>query len=167
MRYALLLAAAVVLAACTTTPQTRDEFRTLAAGHPKFYLTGSYTANRRLEDVATTLQRKWEECYSVQRTTTRTQGGMTTSRYRDTFHPRIQKVSNSLIQMTLQQTTEGMIMLNKVPDGGEYIVVLDLERVSGNKTKLTWYSSQYAGWPQRWERNKQWSDGKDLACDAE
>jgi hypothetical protein len=155
------------LAACANLPQSRGEFKTLAADHPKWYMASSYTASRRLEDVAATLQRRWDECFSVKRTTTRTQGGMTTMNYTESWHPRVKKVSNSLIELTLQETTQGMIMLNKIPEGGEYRVALDLERLPGNKTKLSWYSPDYAGWRAQWERNKKWSDGKDVACDAE
>lgn len=148
-------------------PASRGEFKTLATNHQNWYLATSYTTNRRFEDVAVSMQRKWTECYFVERTTTRTQGGMTTSRYKDTFHPRVTKVSNALVEMTLQVSTEGMIMLNKIPEGGEYRVVLDLERLPGNKTKLSWYSPSIGGWQKAWERNKRWSDGKDIGCDAE
>ncbi|HZP93631.1 MAG TPA: hypothetical protein VFB20_12225 [Burkholderiales bacterium] len=42
---------------------------------------------------------------------------MATSRYRDTYHPHVRKVDNSRVEMTLQMTTEGMIMLGKVSEG--------------------------------------------------
>ena len=163
MRWTVMLVP-VLLAGCNNMPQTRGDFTTMAAEHKSWYIAESHTSNRRLEDVAATLQRKWNECYSVARTTTRTQGGMTASRYTDTMHPRSVKVSNSLVEMTLQVTTEGMVMLNKIPEGGEYRVALDLERQPGNKTKLTWYSPSVADWREVWERNKKWGDGKDVAC---
>lgn len=165
MRGILLFVTAIFLAGCTTTPQTRDELKTTMKNHPKLGIADSYTANRRFDDVVATLDRKWKECYGIRRTTTRSEGGMTTMRYRDTYHPQSRKVNNSLVEMTLQMTTEGMVMLNKVPPGGEYIVALDLERLPGNKTKLTWYSAAW-GWTKGWEKNKQWSDGKDVACDS-
>jgi len=154
----------VSLAGCVGAPQSRQELKTAAVEHPSLSVTGSYTSNRRLEDVAAALERKWKECYSVQRTTTRSQGGMTTMNYRDTYHPKSRRVSSSLVEMTLQMTTQGMIMMTKVPEGGEYIVALDLERVPGNKTRLTWHSVM--GWTSSWERNKQWSDGKDVPCES-
>ena len=164
MRDVLLLVTVISLAGCVGAPQTRDELKTTAVDHPSLSVVGSYTSNRRLENVAATLERKWQECYNVRRTTTRSEGGMTTMRYRDTYRPQSRKVNNSLVEMTLQMTTEGMVMVTKVPPGGEYIVALDLERLPGNKTKLTWYSVR--GWTSSWERNKQWSEGKDVPCDS-
>jgi hypothetical protein len=166
MRGVLLLATAIFLTGCATSAQNRDDFKKTLQGYPSLSVTGSHVSNRRFEDVVATLERKWKECYGFQRTTTRTQGGMTTMNYKDTYHPKSRKVSNSLVEMTLQVTTEGMIMLSKVPEGGDYVVALDIERLPGSKTKLSWYSASLGGWKAAWERNKQWSDGKDVACEA-
>lgn len=87
---------------------------------------------------------------------------MNTARYRDNYHPKSRRVNDSLVEMTIQMTTQGMVMLSKVPHGGEYIVALDVHRVAGNKTKLKWYSR--SGWGDSWERNKKWSEGKDVGC---
>ena len=166
MRGLSLVATVIFLAACTTSAQNRDDFKKTIQSYPSLSVTGSHASSRRFEDVVATLERKWKECYSVQRTTTRTQGGMTTMNYKDTFHPRVRRVNGSLVEMTLQVTTQGMIMLSKVPEGGDYVVALDIERAPGNKAKLTWYSASLGGWKAAWERHKQWSDGKDVACDA-
>jgi hypothetical protein len=163
MRSALLIVA-ILLGGCVAAPQTRDELKTTAVAHPSLSVVGSYTSNRRFEDVAANLDRKWQECYSVRRSTTRIETSGARASYSDTYRPQSRRVSNSLVEMTLQMTTQGMTMLTKVPSGGEYIVALDLERLPGNKTKLTWHSIR--GWTKSWERNKQWSDGKDVACDA-
>lgn len=153
----------VMLVGCVTTPQTRDELKTTMKEHPSLSIADSYTTNRPFEEVVGMLERKWKECYSVRNTTTRTEGGMTKSKISDTYHPKSHKVNNSLVEMTLQMTTEGATMLNKVPPGGEYRVALDIVRLAGNKTKLSWYST--AGWADTWEINKQWSDGKNVACE--
>src|SRR6267378_4536396 len=100
MRFFLSVAVMVSLAGCVGAPQSRQELKTAAVEHPSLSVTGSYTSNRRLEDVAAALERKWKECYSVQRTTTRSQGGMTTMNYRDTYHPKSRRVSSSLVEMT-------------------------------------------------------------------
>ena len=154
----------ISLFGCVSAPQTRAELKTTVVNHPSLSVVGSHTSNRRFEEVVAMLERKWQECYSVRRTTTRSEGGMTTMRYRDSYYPQSRKVNNSLVEMTLQMTTEGMIMVTKVPPGGDYMVALDLERLPGNKTKLSWYSAM--GWTDSWERNKKWSDGKDVACDS-
>lgn len=159
-----LLVLTVALLGCVATPQTRDEFMQQVKEYPTLGLHETYTANRRFEDVVRTIEAKWQECYNVARTTTRTQGGMTTMRYRDTYHPRSEKVSNTLVHLTLQETSEGIVMLNKIPPGGLYVAALDLERLPANKTRLTWHSAKL-GWRDGWERNKQWSEGKNVACE--
>lgn len=123
-----------------TSAQTRDEFTKDVLDSPKVGLTGSYTSSRRFEDVVRTLERKWQECYSTAATTTRTQGNMMTMRYTDINHPRWQKINNNLVEFTLQQNTQGMMMINKVPPGGEYIAAMNVERLPDSKAKLTWLS---------------------------
>jgi hypothetical protein len=164
MHKSLFCIAAIILAGCATTPQTREEFKAWTKDHTTMGLYDTYAVSRRFEDVVASLQDKWQQCYNLNVTTTRASGGMTTSRYRDTFHPQSRKVSNALTEMTLQMTTQGMVMLNKIPEGGEYNVALDVQRTPQNKAKLTWYSYVPGGWRDAWELNKQWADGKDAPC---
>lgn len=160
--YSLVVLAA--LSGCaTTSPQSRNELISFAKDHNTLMISESYTTNHRFEDVAATLERKWQECYGVSKTTIRSENGVRTSQYRDTFHPHFVRVNGMLLEMTLQMTTEGMVMLSKVPPGGDYIVALDVERLLGGKTRLTWSSAKW-GWKDQWDLNKQWSDGKDAAC---
>jgi alpha-L-fucosidase len=162
MRIVLLLVIAISLAGCAGAPQTREGFKESAKSNTLLGTVDTYTANRRFEEVIAMLDRKWQECYSRRSTTTRTQGGMTTMNYQDTFNPQSRKVSDSLVEMTLQVTTTGMIMLSKVPPGGDFVIALDVERLPANRTRLTWHAGPGKG--SYWEKNKQWSDGKDVAC---
>lgn len=164
MRYASVLLTSLLVAGCVTSPQTRQQLKDASIKSPRMMIADSYVANRSLESVAGSLERKWRECYEVSVTTTRSnKAGMTTSRYQDTFHPKFRRVGNARVEMTLQMTTQGMVALNKVPEGGEYMVALDLDRLPGNKTRLSWHSPRI-GWKDSWETNKQWADGKDVPC---
>lgn len=164
MRRLLLCLPLVFLSGCfTTTPQSREEFKRWNKEHTSMGLHESYTVNRPFEEVAASLQKKWLQCYDVSATTRRTSGGMTTSNYTDTLHPRFKKIDKSHMELTLQVTTTGMIMLNKVPEGGDYIVALDLRRASRNKTDFTWYSYSW-GQKEALERSKAWAEGKDAPC---
>ena len=82
--------------------------------------------------------------------------------FRDTYHPQSRKINDSLVEMTLQLTTTGATALNKVPPGGDFAFTIDVERLAGNKTKLTWNGGPFQS--SSWEKNKQWSEGKDIAC---
>lgn len=163
MHRILIASLLLILLGCVTTmPQTRDEFKTLAGNHPTWYIADRYVSTRGFEDVIKSLEKKWQDCYSASRTTTRTSGGMTTSSYRDTYHPKAKKINNSLVEMTIQMTTEGMVMLDKTPPGGYYQAALDIRRAPGGKAALTWYSAN--GWKKEWEKNKQWADGENTSC---
>ena len=163
MRFICLFFVMAILNGCATSPQSRNELKATAQAHTKMMIYESYTTSHHFEDVISTLQRKWQECYGISRTTSR-HDGVVKAQYTDTFHTHFAKVNNSLFAMTLQMTTKGMTMLSKVPPGGDYIVALDVERVSANTTKLTWYSAAW-GWKDAWERNKKWSDGKNVPCE--
>ena len=148
-----------------TTSQTREELKTNQKNRTLTGFYSTYTANHPFGSVVSTIERKWQQCYNVGITTTHSSGGQQTMKYRDSFHPKARKVNDSLVEMTLQKTTEGMVMLNKIPPGGEYRIALDIERLPGNKTKLTWYSPSVGNWKKSWERNKKWSEGKDVDCE--
>lgn len=152
---------AVLLGGCASTPQTRDEHIALMKSNPSWTIVDTYTSSRPFDEVVVMIDKKWQECYNVNKTTSTTRNGLK-SGYKDEYHPKAYKVSNSLTEMTLQMTTS-MMMLNKVPPGGFYFVALDLQRLSGNKTKLNWYST--SEWKNSWEKNKQWSEGKNVSCE--
>ncbi len=159
-----LVMGSLLLTSCVTTPQSREELKETMKRNPGLSIAADYTTQRRFEDVVATLQSKWQECCALEVTTTRTtRSGMTTSRYRDTFHPQARLVNNSLFELTLRMSTQGMVMLNKVPEGGEYSVAVDVVRLPGNKSKVSWYSPAW-GWKNQWETHKQWIDGKNTPC---
>jgi len=164
MRRVLVTCLLLTLSACVTTmPQTRGEFKDLAANHPTWYIAEKYLAKRSFDDVVRTMDNKWQACYNASKTTTRNSGGMTTSQYSDEYHPKTKKVNNSLVEMTIQMTTKGMVMLDKTPPGGYYHVALDIKRAPDGKAALTWYSAN--AWKEEWTKNKQWAEGKNVSCD--
>jgi hypothetical protein len=164
MRWILTSALLFALAGCgATMPQTRSEFKELIGNHPSWYLSDRYVTNRGFEEAVKNIDKKWQECYNTNYTATRTSGGMTTSRTRDTYHPKAVRKNNSLVEMTIQMTTEGIVMLDKTPPGGYYRVALDVKRLAGGKTELRWYSP--SGWKTAWEKSKQWADGKNTPCE--
>lgn len=157
---------AAMLAACATTPpqpqaQSRDELKASARDHATTMIYESYTSRRRFEEVVATLQGKWEQCYGAGNTAGRADNGAT--KPGAAVHPRFFKVNSFLFEMSLQSAADGTAIQGKVPEGGTYVVALDVERLLGGKTQLTWHSAA-AGWKEQWELNKQWGDGKEAAC---
>lgn len=164
---AIAVVSVLALSACAILeqPKTREEFTKFVVDSPKLGFTDTYTVHRRFEDVVQSLDRKWQECYNVTKTMSRTEGGIKTMQYRDTYVPFTHRVNNSLAELTLQISSSRMKMVNNVPTGGDYIMALDVERLPANKTKLTWYSPAILGdWKENWARNKKWSEGGNTGC---
>lgn len=161
--YFLLVPA--MLAACSTPlPQSRDELKASARDHARVMIYETYTSNRRFEEVVATLQGKWEQCYGQGKAAIRSESGTSISKYRDAMHPHFLMVNSLLFEMSLQLSKEETLLQGRVATGSGYIVALDVERLLGGKTQLSWHSSAATGWKEQWELNKQWSDGKDAAC---
>jgi len=167
VRYFVLVAsAAVVAAGCAgNNPQTREEFvKTRRDGVP-FNMTDSYVANRRFEDVVSSLRKKSEECLQVDVTMKRTQGGMTAMNATDEYRTVVKVVGPNMAQMTTQfQMAKGQIVTQKVPEGGFYARAVDIERASPRTTKLTYYGSSLDAGKKAWGTIKEWSDGKNSPC---
>lgn len=155
-RVVYFFAVAAMLAACATPLlQSRDELKSFAKDHATLMISESYTSSRRFEEVVAALQGKWEACYGTGQNAAGTENTASTSRA--VFHPNFLKVNSFLFEMSLQKSQD------KIPEGGNYLVALDVERLLGGKTRLTWHSAAKE-WKEQWELNKQWSDGKDAAC---
>lgn len=156
MKRVVYLFAASLLAACATPLlQSRDELKSFAKDHTTVMIYESYTSSRRFEEVSAALQGKWSECYGSNKTTPGAEARASISG--EAFYPSFIKVNGFLFEMSLQKSQDTM------PEGGNYLVALDVERLLGGKTRLTWHSAA-KGWKEQWELNKQWSDGKDAAC---
>jgi hypothetical protein len=163
-KLACLLFAVAVLSGCAgMNPQTRDEFRQALTGGVPFGMVDTYVANRSFEDVVNTLKQKAEECLNVDKTMQRREGGMTTMRTKEEYRTAIRVVNSNLAEMTTQWQWRGVIILQKVPEGGFYSLAVDIERVPSSKTKLTFYGSSFGG-KSVWTAIKQWSDGQLVPC---
>ncbi|WP_019143031.1 hypothetical protein [Noviherbaspirillum massiliense] len=166
----MTIAGVLTLSACAALeqPKTREEFTKFVVDSPKMMLTDTYTVNRRFEDVVQSLDRRWQECYRITKSMSSSSGSVTTMQYRDTYIPFTHRISNSRAELTLQTSTIHMKMVNNVPTGGDYIMALDIDRLSANKTKLTWYSPALLGrWKEHWARNKKWGEGSNIGCNDE
>ena len=164
--FTLVLSAAVVVAGCAgNNPQTREEFvKTRRDGVP-FNMTDSHVANRRFEDVVSTLRKKSEECLNVDVTMTRTQGGIKAMNATDEYRTQVKLVGPNMAELTTQfHMAKGQIVTQKVPEGGFYTRAVDIERISARTTKLTYYGPSLESGKKVWGTIKEWSDGKNSPC---
>ncbi len=157
---------AVVLAGCAglTPSQTREEFVQRKLHGEPFSMVDTHVTKRRLEDVVKTLSQKTAECFNVDVTTRRSEGGMTTMNLKDKYRTTIRTVNANRAELTTRHTTQGMVSAQKVPKGGLYYRAVDIERMSSGSTKLTYYGPSIAAGKSAWAAMQQWSDGQPAAC---
>lgn len=140
--FALTLILATV-SACTLIelPQTPAEFRQLVIDHPEYYAVSTHVAKQRFGKVISSLERSAGKCMNFNTRQTRTQGGMTTMSITDEYRTTIRRVDNNNAILTMQEDTKGSIQIQKIPPGGSYVSVVDIERLTANTTKVTFYGS--------------------------
>jgi len=159
----LIAAVLVLLLSGCAAVQTRGGFIDIARKHTFWYIVDQHVVNKPFGDVISTLRKEWAKCYTGSSTTSHQEGGITTSRITDTYHPKIVRVSSSLVQFTVQFTTTGATSLQKDPPGGHYILALNAKRLGPQKTELDWYSPKW-GWSDDWVSTKNWVAGKTDSC---
>ena len=165
-RLVLISGIAAVLYGCAglTLSQTREEFVQRKLNGEPFSMVDTYVTKRRFEDVVKTLSQKTTECFNVNITTRRTEGGMTTMNLKDEYRTTVRVVNLNRAEMTTRHTTKGMVSLQKVPEGGAYYRAVDIERLTSRTTKLTYYGPSIDSGKRIWTAIMQWSDGQPSRC---
>lgn len=142
MRRSLTLAfLPALLSACSALelPQTPDEFRQLVVDHPGVYAVSTHVSNQRFESVMSSVERSARECLNFNRRQTRTQGGVPAMAMQDAYRTNLRRLDNDHATLTMQEKTTGAIQVQKVPPGGMYQMVVDIERLTANTTNVTFY----------------------------
>jgi hypothetical protein len=169
MRHLSLTLFAAILASCAIQPveqpKNREELKAAIAKGTAFMKVQTYVANRRFEDAARLLKTKTEECLNYRLTegtrnvATGLPTGTTSHDYRATFRT----VNKARAELTMQHNPLGPRIGPKMPDGGFYIMAVDVDRASGNTTNLTFYGPSM-GWDQTYAAIKKWSEGEAVGC---
>lgn len=159
----LVVAAAGLLLGCTLSqPQTRGEFVALVAGGASMTKTESHSAPRSFDRVVRTVRDRADACFNVEVTQTR-QSGYAMSSFTVIYVPSFQVVAEDSAQLTIQHTTRPRSIGPQMPPGGFYTFAVDIDRVSGNETRLTMYGPS-RGWGDAWDAIRAWSDGEKASC---
>jgi hypothetical protein len=164
-KHAFFLFVIAALSGCAgANPQTRDEFRKAMLDGAMFSMVDTYIASRRFDDVVEALNRKTAECFNVNVTMRRTEGGMTTMHTTDEYRTTVRVVGAGSAELTTQFQMKGQIVLQKMPEGGFYSRAVDIERVSPTRTKLTYYGPSHDSGKKAWAAIKQWSEDQSSPC---
>jgi len=165
VRKPILVSCALVLAACTSFPQTREDFlQRVRTSDSKLTYTDSHVAKRRFDDVVKTITQKANECFQADVTTRRTAGGMTTMNQTDEYRTTMRVVDKNRAELTSQIAMRGAILPEKMPPGGYFKAAMDIERITPSTTRLTYYGDSLSGSKAVWGALKEWSDGRLVAC---
>jgi hypothetical protein len=157
----LVAAAVAVLAGCAQLPQSRGEFQQLVRGGAAGSQTDSHVAKRSLDDAVRLLRPKLAECFDHNVTWTRTEGAAV-GMFKEKWQSSVRPIDRNRAEVTVQRQVGGAPQ--KQPDGGIYVVAVDLERIDAASTKLTFYGARTSFGNSTWDSLKQWSEGKAAGC---
>lgn len=152
----ILLQIAIVFAFACAMPQTKDDVRNDAMKRSKVQ---THISKKNFDTVVKTLRTKSENCLNFSTTMTRMQSGPIRPTFTSTFKSTFKVINTDKAELTVQLIPPG-IKVQKMPPGGFYYIICDIEHHSANQTKLTLYGTDDAVS----DAIKKWSDGKEAGC---
>ena len=139
LRRCILSSLLLVLFGCFSMPQTAEEFRQAVPGSfsAKHQV---YEVDRSYRQVADTLSAKATECFNVA-VEVRSSGYGSSSHWTDYYKPTV-VVGDRRTEFHLQQYKDqgNLLKPHKEPEGGYYLMVVDVEPVSRNKVSVDLYA---------------------------
>lgn len=161
-RFAIVLVAASVLSGCVQMPQTRPEFQQLVRSGASRSKMESHVTKRSLDDVVRSLEPRLTDCFDYSVTWRQTAGGATVGASREQWRSSVRPVDRNRVEVTIQRMVGGA--MQKQPEGGIYVMAVDLDRIDPATTKLTFYGSSTDFGSSSWDSLKRWSEGKTGPC---
>ncbi|WP_308366699.1 MULTISPECIES: hypothetical protein [unclassified Microbulbifer] len=139
----LLLAAAAILTACGTVPQSRSHYIELIQNHNGLgssqKLIYSKEVNRPFEVVVANIENRLNQCVPEGYTQTSVRGNLASSST-VTNNQRIEIVSPNKAEVTVQQHHTGTYMQS---EGGLYLLAADVTKAQPNKVRLDFYTAKH------------------------
>jgi hypothetical protein len=158
----IVLMALATLGGCAEFPKSRPEFQQLVRSGASLSQTDSHVAKRSLDDVVRLLRPRLTDCFDYNVTWRRMEGGATVGASRERWQSSLRAVDKSHAEVTVQRLVGGAVQ--KQPEGGIYVVAVDLDRLDAASTKLTFYGPSTGFGNSTWDSFKQWSEGKSAGC---
>ena len=141
-------------------PQSAAEFRKLLPGST-FGEVEKFTVNQPLHKIGKAFKQKAPECLSA---SIRTESRTSTSYqvYTTTYKPTV-KVSSKKVELHLQQHVDNVLKVSKEPEGGYYMMVVDVTPINKTKSQVTMYRASF-GNELIIKSIKRWANGKTRGC---
>jgi hypothetical protein len=164
MRRALFLLLAAAAGGCTTMPQTTQELREVYKQGGTFAKTDKYAVSRPFTAAFTDVKANADQCLNARVTHGYFEGGI--------FHPETavwhsysRKTSEKTAEVTLQLDKKNVISQSKMPEGGWFMMLTDLEATAAGKTDMTVYHpSMPSGYADVSQAIAAWAEGKKVPC---
>jgi hypothetical protein len=150
------------LSACVSHPQNAQAFRKAISEGAFLTEVDTFEVNRPFRKVAKTFQKMATGCLNKTiKTTSRTNRSyqVIVTTYKATV-----VVNPNKAELHVQQLHEqGVMNVSKVPPGGYYLVVTDIEPVGRDKTKIVMYRPSAGSGPMI-KAIKGWATGENVGC---
>ncbi len=155
----VILILAGFVTGCVTPPQTVEELREGVRGGAAFTKMQQDVVNRPFTETFEAVKKSANKCLNVTIT------GSTASNY----GPVIESVRyRSHSKMTSKKTAEMVLQQDaratgKMPEGGYFVMLTDIERASSNKTNITIYGAS-VGYDNVFKSILAWARGEKQGC---
>lgn len=164
---ALGLSLSAALCGCGSLgqPMSPREFRQIV-GDSSFGTVESFEAPRPYEQVIDTLRKKTNECLAVVTTSSGTvfQGNMAMSETsRSVYKPTV-SVTGQAMELAVQVDFGPHTVVQKVPEGGFYILVADAAPAGTKATKVTIYHGKLGKAKEIGAAVRGWATGASTIC---
>lgn len=160
-KMSLLLFILSIFTSCTTLPRTSGELRqgTTAWGLTK---TESHVIKRQYSLTLSDIKKNAMKCLNFSYSQSSYYGNTYMAQGTKVYNPKVVNTGPGKAEMTMQW--ERLPRNNHDPEGGFYIFLADIEKISRHKTRLTMHGSTFTTWDPIFSAVKGWGEGKDVAC---
>lgn len=161
----LTLSAALCGCGSLGQPMSPSEFRETVGGS-SFGTVESFEATRPYDQVVDTLRKKANECLAVATTSSGTvfQGNMATRETSHSVYKPTVSVAGQTMQLAVQVDFGPHAVVQKVPEGGFYILVADATPAGTKATKVTIYHGKLGKAKEIGAAVRGWATGTSASC---
>jgi hypothetical protein len=156
---AILIVAAFLMVGCVTPPQTSRELREGVIAGRMMTKMDHKDVNRPVSEVFQDVKKNADKCFNV-RVTGSTPGTYGPQTQSSTYRSRSRMTGKTKGEMVMQMEARAS---GKMPEGGYFVLLADMEGTSADKTRVTVYGSS-VGYGDVFEAIFDWANGKDRAC---
>lgn len=149
------------LAACAAAPKTVGEFRTAVSQGAALMTQESHTVSREFSAVVKNVESKSKECLGFGYTAS-TRAGASSRQTTVTYRPTVRVVGDGKAEMFMQEKRTPQPVGS--PEGGAYIFLADIHRVSASQTRITMYGPSFPTWKPIFNAIHGWAKEENVKC---